>query len=418
MSEKPSVLILGGLPVSSRHLTTFLVPQDGEPLVSFLRVVDKYSVIPPTTYVGSEFTKTIANPVVNYQQGNLLLPATIAKVFEPPEGGKPFDYVFDCTGDTTFDRPNEIQRDHTAKLSYAIGLEAARRNVKAYVRIVGPYYESSNDKPAEEKEELKPRGVRGQWWHEGLRMLAGIPNLNLVIVRTATPYGPYSLSGIVTPRITLGRVYKYLNEEMKYLWSSDLRMHTVHLEDVAGALWAVAQWMEPLGRAKANEIAGETLRFYAPEKKDLLKDLEGHLPKGSDPVAPFFNIVDDSDSTQGSMGQAVADLFGINFGFHGFIVNTKVKVDFDNMVEEINIKHVEAWTEICLKSDPKIINPTVQAYIDGHLLAKYSIAYSGGKIKRIVGYQLKRPKLDVNSLKEIIQSFRADGFWPNYQDTV
>lgn len=37
------------------------------------------------------------------------------------------------------------------------------------------------------------------------------------------------------------------------------------------------------------------------------------------------------------MGQAVADLFGINFGFHGFIVNTKVKVDFDNMVEEINI---------------------------------------------------------------------------------
>lgn len=42
-------------------------------------------------------------------------------------------------------------------------------------------------------------------------------SLNLVIVRTATPYGPYSLSGIVTPRITLGRVYKYLNEEMKYL---------------------------------------------------------------------------------------------------------------------------------------------------------------------------------------------------------
>lgn len=76
-------------------------------------------------------------------------------------------------------------------------------------------------------------------------------------------------------------------------------MHTVHLEDVAGALWAVAQWMEPLGRAKANEIAGETLRFYAPEKKDLLKDLEGHLPKGSDPVAPFFNIVRILGSDQG-----------------------------------------------------------------------------------------------------------------------
>lgn len=36
------------------------------------------------------------------------------------------------------------------------------------------------------------------------------------------------------------------------------------------------------------------------------------------------------------MGQAVADIFGIKFGFYGFLVNTKVKVDFDNMVEEIN----------------------------------------------------------------------------------
>lgn len=118
------------------------------------------------------------------------------------------------------------------------------------------------------------------------------------------------------------------------------------------------------------------------------------------------------------MGQAVADVFGIRFGFYGFLVNTKVKVDFDNMVEEINSKHVEAWTDICLKSDPRIINPTVQAYIDGHLLAKYSISYSGEKIKKVVGYQLQRPKLDVGSLKEIIQSFRQDGHWPNYQDQV
>ena len=42
-------------------------------------------------------------------------------------------------------------------------------------------------------------------------------SLNIVILRLATIYGPYNLSGIVTPRITIGRVYKYLDEEMKYL---------------------------------------------------------------------------------------------------------------------------------------------------------------------------------------------------------
>ena len=118
------------------------------------------------------------------------------------------------------------------------------------------------------------------------------------------------------------------------------------------------------------------------------------------------------------MGQAVADLFKIKFGFYGFLANTRVKMDFDNMVEEINVKHVEAWTDICMKSDPRIINPTVQAYIDGHLLDKYSISYKGDKIKQIVGYELKRPKLDVESLHEIVQSFRADGHWPNYKDDV
>ncbi len=68
-------------------------------------------------------------------------------------------------------------------------------------------------------------------------------------------------------------------------------MHTIHYEDVVGAMWAVANWMAQTGRAKANEIAGETLKFYPPEKKELVAELEGHLPKDSDPVAPLFNIV-------------------------------------------------------------------------------------------------------------------------------
>lgn len=208
-------------------------------------------------------------------------------------------------------------------------------------------------------------------------------------------------------------------------------------------MWAIAEWIRPIGRAKANELAGEAIRFYAPEKAGLLEGLEGHLPKGKDPVVPLFNLVshhsdksndfgplkqptyvgpqtqtDDSDSTQETLGKAIAELFGIRFGFYGFIVNTKIKIDFDNMVEEINAKHVEAWTDVCMKSDPPIVNPIVQGYVDGYMLAKSNIAYKGDKIKSVVGYKLKRPKLDVQALREIIVAFRGEGNWPNYQDTV
>ena len=40
----------------------------------------------------------------------------------------------------------------------------------------------------------------------------------------------------------MARVYQYLGREMKWLWDKDLRTNTVHVEDVARALWTAAEW--------------------------------------------------------------------------------------------------------------------------------------------------------------------------------
>lgn len=55
-----------------------------------------------------------------------------------------------------------------------IGLEAAKRNVKAYVRLQLPFYETSTKGSHDEKEDVKPSGTIGIWWHETLRVLAAI----------------------------------------------------------------------------------------------------------------------------------------------------------------------------------------------------------------------------------------------------
>src|SRR5258706_9399404 len=46
---------------------------------------------------------------------------------------------------------------------------------------------------------------------------------------------------VVPALIFVGYSYKQNAEDMKYLWSSKLRKHTVHSEDAAGAIWACAE---------------------------------------------------------------------------------------------------------------------------------------------------------------------------------
>ena len=62
----------------------------------------------------------------------------------------------------------------TCDVTRLLGLEAAKRGVKAYVRIQQPFYEGSKKGGHDESDDLKPAGVLGTWWHEALRILGAI----------------------------------------------------------------------------------------------------------------------------------------------------------------------------------------------------------------------------------------------------
>ena len=68
----------------------------------------------------------------------------------------------------------QVQITHTVDVARLLGQEAAKRNVKAYVRVTHPFYETPEKGTHDEKESIKPSGVRGVWWHEALRVLADI----------------------------------------------------------------------------------------------------------------------------------------------------------------------------------------------------------------------------------------------------
>jgi len=70
--------------------------------------------------------------------------------------------------------PQQVQINHTCNVARLCGLEAAKRGVKAYVRLQQPWYICSDRGSRTEKENLRPLGTMGTWWHETLRVLGAI----------------------------------------------------------------------------------------------------------------------------------------------------------------------------------------------------------------------------------------------------
>lgn len=412
MSSKPNAIIFGGLNTCSRAVAALLVPPEGESLVSHLRIVDKYSVNPPTTYIGTEFPNILAKDNVEYRQANLTVASNVASCFDPPEGQESYSYVFDLTGEILWDRPEKVQITNTFGIARLLGLEAARRKVKAYVRVQHPYYECKEKGKHDEKEDVKPDGVCGTWWHETLRMLASIEDLNLVILRKAQVYGPYTDCGVVIRFIAVAATYGFQKQPMKGLWSpGKYPSHVVHVDDVAGASWALAEWMGKIGRKEADAIAGEEIVFH--NEKSKVAEVEGMAPADKKCIAPLFNLEDDSNVTMVELGNIITSFFGTTFEFFGFVTNTIAKFNLTDAVEEINETHVTAWTQMITQADPPVVNTKFTAYMDMYHLKKHTTAFNADKIKNVVGYKLRRPQINHETLKELIDKLKAEGSWPN-----
>lgn len=126
-------------------------------------------------------------------------------------------------------------------LSMAVGGEAARRKVKVFVELSTGMVYKPDGAPRKETDKLKPWLKMAKWKLQAEEDLAKIDGLNLVIVRLPHVYGPYTSKFLATA-LCMARVYQSLGKEMKWLWKDELRANTVHVEDVARALWTAADW--------------------------------------------------------------------------------------------------------------------------------------------------------------------------------
>lgn len=214
--------------------------------------------------------------------------------------------------------------------------------------------------------------------------------LNLVIIRLAHVYGEYA-SQFVSTALCMARVYQHVQEEMKWLWTKDLRINTVHITDVTRALFDVADWYA---------VKGQT----GWDAKTM-----GNIP--------IFNVVDQGATTQGTMATIIAELFGIKTGFQGQLISTFARLNMDSVVEDVNEEVLQPWAD--LLEDAGITRPgPLTPFMEKELLKDTDLSMDGSRLQKVLGFTYKHPKLTKELVKEMIDSYQRIGWWPGEEKSA
>ena len=172
--------------------------------------------------------------------------------------------------------------------------------------------------------------------------------------------------------IICAAVYKHLGEKMKFLWSGDLKVNTVHVRDVCKAMLHCAT----------------------------------RVPAGA-----LFNLADKADSCQESINKLLEKIFGISTGFYGGMISTLAKANFKSVTEDVNDKHLKPWSELTQKAGIKVTPLT--PYLDPELLYNNSLSIDGAAIES-TGFAYDYPEPTVELLQEQIQYHMAQSLFPQF----
>lgn len=323
------------------------------------------------------------------------------RIFDHPDvpDGR-WDYVFNLGGETAWSQAYEIYKLRSYQLSTTLANEAARRKVGVFVEASTGMVYASNRTPRVESDKLKPWIQLAKVKLECEQQLSKIEGLNLVILRFPHVYGPYN-SGFVAKALCLARVYQEQEKELKWLWTEDLRINTVHVEDAVRACWRVAEW-------KRGKISGGTTppTSTATRKPTISKGEEG-------PVAGtlVFNIVDHGETSQGILAKIVAEVFGIKTGFQGTLVSQFAKMNLEHVVDDLNEDILQPWADMIEAAGITRPGP-LSPFLEKELLKDSELSLDGSLFEKTTGFKYTHEKFTADEVRSMIASYKRMEWWP------
>ncbi|CAH1118804.1 unnamed protein product [Phaedon cochleariae] len=361
--SKPKVLVLGGCGFIGRNLVSYLV---NENLVSLLRIVDK--VPPQVAWLNTIHGEAFNNSLVDFKSANLINPESCKNAFQTSDGST-WDIVVNCAGETKSGQTDPVYNEGILKLSLNCANEAALQQVKHYVELSSGNMYSSEKLPHKEDGPVDPWTYVAKWKRQVEKKLAEMSELCYTILRLPKVYGLGDRTGLM-PRIMAAAIYKHMGETMKLLWNSDMKINTVHVDDVCRAIWFVA----------------------------IRDDTNGQI----------YNVVDDADSTQGTISCLLEEIFNVKIDYYGNLISAVV--DLTGAADDANDKHLAPWAAAC-RTDA-ILNTPLSPHMDGESLLHKHLRLDGGKLRGL-GFDLTVPQPTVHNLKVVLDDFVGMRIFPS-----
>jgi nucleoside-diphosphate-sugar epimerase len=361
MDGKPQVLVLGATGFIGRNVVRYLLENDLASVTSVDKVPANLSYLSP--HEEALFEKA------NFMQKNLVSPASIASIWT--DTGVKFDYVINCAAETKYGHNDEVYKERVHHLSLSCAQEAAKQGVKRFIEVsTAQVYEATN-KAKDESAKVDPWTNLAKWKLQVEEDIRKIPGLEVIIVRPAIVYGPGDRTG-VAPRIICGAIYKHLDKKMKFLWSGDLKINTVHVHDVAKALF--------------------------------------HLCKHGEAGA-VYNLSDKSNTDQELVNRHLANIFGIKTDFLGSIKSNMAKtLGMDTVTSQVNDKHVAPWSKMTKEKGIEVT--PLSPYLDKELLGNNPLCIDGSAIEK-TGFTYDVPEFTEAKLREWVDYYTQLKLFPD-----